>query len=226
MLDRMFLGLDTPSASLPLSLFANLAFPDIAPEHGGTVPGPSSSPSIINDSSIIATIADLMGVWEAVVSEISESSIHAVESWKPGSTRAKITSRLLELEIGMFIACLATEQMLIHTGTRHHSYTSIGSLARVRTEPHLEPYFRAWLFYQFLHSAIHCCLYEDSTSLTRHVINCFTQKPPIPHLHQDAPPATTSALHVPARMLPILESLCRLDLPLRRRNGRCRTTIA
>ncbi|KAM0716422.1 hypothetical protein Q7P37_007867 [Cladosporium fusiforme] len=139
LLDRMYLSLEIPSTSTPLASFTNLAFGNTGPEAGKTV---SPLRCTMNNSSIIANIVDHMGVWEAVVADLSETNIDAVDSWKADSARTKITSRLLELEIG----------------TRPHSYTSVGSLSRLRTEPHLEPYFRAWLFFQFLHSAIHCCL--------------------------------------------------------------------
>lgn len=97
LLDRMYLSLEIPSTSTPLASFTNLAFLSTGPEAGKTV---SPLTCTINNSSIIANIVDHMGVWEAVVADLSETNIDAVDSWKADSARTKITSRLLELEIG------------------------------------------------------------------------------------------------------------------------------
>lgn len=49
--------------------------------------------------SILTSIADLMSVWQDVMTEIAETGIDILPPWKVDSTRSHIMSRLLELEI-------------------------------------------------------------------------------------------------------------------------------
>lgn len=106
MLDRIFIGLEFCSPSLPPRAFERVIFPKISAEEVRAVKGFRAQPNEAFHSeprpdciSIVATTAELLRVWEDVIWDISITGEDAVPAWEAGSRRTKIASRLFQLEI-------------------------------------------------------------------------------------------------------------------------------
>ncbi|KAF2009052.1 hypothetical protein BU24DRAFT_497607 [Aaosphaeria arxii CBS 175.79] len=154
MLERMYIGGTIRAPSIPSAMFNLPTFEggpslpatnDVSRDASGFRP-PYKSPGIVEIGIRIVKI------WEMVIVDINHPTTDTdVPFWRHDSIWAAILSSLLDFE-------LDGEQ---------HTYASMGPPASALEKPHLKPYYLTWLFYQLVHSAIHCCLYHPFIILTK-----------------------------------------------------------
>ena len=101
-LDRIFIGRCISSTIIPDTLYSlpmYLGGPAY-PGHFGEINEANNSRSVSRNSDIVNSYIQMLGIWEVVILYVNESlTAHSKPFWHHDSTRAKILTRLLELEI-------------------------------------------------------------------------------------------------------------------------------